>query len=120
MASVRYIVNDVTASVEFYTQLGFKLEQQFGLSMAIVTKDDLTLWLAGPQASASKPMPDGTVPKPGGWNRFVFKVDNIEVFVVTLKSNNVKFKNEILRSPGGAQVLIEDPSGNVIEVFQPT
>lgn len=120
MASVRYLVNDVESSIKFYTQLlGFRLNQQFGPAMAILEKDDLKLWLAGPPSSAAKAMPDGRKPEPGGWNRFVFQVDDVKGLVEKLKSNNVRFRNEIIQGPGGTQVLCEDPSGNVIELFQP-
>lgn len=120
MAQVRYIVHDVPAAIEFYTaQLGFELKQQFGPAMAIVEKGDLSLWLAGPQASASKPMPDGTLPKPGGWCRFVLTVENLEVLVSNLKNAGVPFKNDLIAGPGGKQILCEDPSGNVVELFQP-
>jgi catechol 2,3-dioxygenase-like lactoylglutathione lyase family enzyme len=120
MATVRYLVNDVSESVKFYTEaLGFELVQQFGPAMAITKKNDLTLWLAGPGASAAQPMPDGRKPQPGGWNRFVVEVSDLQSLVSGLKSKNIKFRNEILSGPGGSQILCEDPSGNVIELFQP-
>ena len=120
MATVRYIVSDVGASVNFYTrQLGFKLEQEFGPAMAIVSHGDTTLWLAGPQSSAARPMPDGSRPAPGGWNRMVLQVDNLAGSVAELKKWGVRFRNEITKGPGGSQILCEDPSGNVIELFQP-
>lgn len=120
MAHVRYLVDDVERSVAFYTQhLGFSLERQFGPAIAILKRDDLTLWVAGPQASAARPMPDGRQPEPGGWNRFVLQVDDLPARVDVLKRAGVKFRNDIVRGPGGAQILCEDPSGNVIELFQP-
>lgn len=120
MTSIRYLVNDVETSIQFYTKnLGFELVQQFGPAMAIVTKNDLTLWLAGPMSSAAQPMPNGAKPQPGGWNRFVLPVEDIQAAVATLKSGNAQFRNEILKGPGGSQILVEDPSGNVIELFQP-
>ncbi len=120
MAAVRYIVRDVSAAVAFYTQqLGFALRQQFGPAMAILARDDLTLWLAGPPASASKPMPDGRQPEPGGWNRFVLQVDDLPALVAALRAQGVPFRNDIVDGPGGSQVLCEDPSGNVVELFQP-
>jgi catechol 2,3-dioxygenase-like lactoylglutathione lyase family enzyme len=120
MASVRYLVNDVEKSIAFYTSvLGFKLNQQFGPAMAIMTKDDLTLWLAGPPSSAARPMPDGQKPQPGGWNRFVLQVTDLQALVKKLKSQDVRFRNDITVGPGGQQILCEDPSGNVIELFQP-
>ncbi len=119
MAEVRYIVDNVDAAVAFYTgALGFALEQQFGPAMAIVTKGDLTLWLAGPMASASKPMPDGAQPKPGGWTRIVLTVDNLEARIATLRSQGATFRNDIVKGPGGRQVLVQDPSGNLIELFE--
>jgi len=83
------------------------------------TRDDLALWLAGPGASAAQPMPDGRRPEPGGWNRFVIQVDGLASFVAQSRQQGVAFRNEIVRGPGGQQILCEDPSGNVIEVFQP-
>lgn len=120
MASVRYIVRDVGEAVGFYTAgLGFTLKQQFGPAMAILVKDDLTLWVAGPMASASKPMPDGRVPEPGGWNRFVLQVEDLAGLVARLRAAGVPFRNEIIAGPGGRQILCEDPSGNVVELFEP-
>ena len=120
MASMRYLVNDVASSIKFYSEsLGFRLEQQYGPAMAILSKGDLTLWLAGPASSAAKPMPDGRVPAPGGWNRFVFEVDDIHEIVAKLKGEGVSFRNDVIQGPGGSQVLCEDPSGNLIELFQP-
>ena len=119
MASIRYLVNEVQSSIDFYTKnLGFSLEQQFGPAMAIISRDDLTLWLAGPQSSAAKPMPDGSRPVPGGWNRLVLTVDNLASLVEEMKSVGVKFRNEIVKGPGGSQILCEDPSGNLVELFQ--
>ena len=120
MAQMRYIVDDVDNAVNFYTtHLGFELERQYGSAMAIITRDDLELWLAGPKASASKPMPDGAQPAPGGWARFVLAVDDLETTVKQLRANGVALRNEITEGPGGKQVLCADPAGNVIELFQP-
>ncbi len=120
MAQVRYLVNDVDQAVAFYRDgLGFALVQQFGPAMAIVEQGDLRLWLAGPAASASRPMPDGAQPAPGGWNRFVLTVDDIEATVVRLRGLEIGFRNEIIAGPGGRQVLCLDPSGNPVELFQP-
>lgn len=120
MAQVRYIVDDVERAVEFYTtKLGFELEQQFGPAMAILRKDDLALWVAGPMASASRPMPDGSQPSPGGWARFVLTVDDLDALVSRLRTGGVAFKNDIVEGPGGKQILCEDPAGNVIELFEP-
>lgn len=120
MISVRYLVSDVEKAIAFYTSsLGFTLQQQFGPAMAIVSKNNLTLWLAGPPSSAAQAMPDGRKPEPGGWNRFVLQVEDLGGLVTQLKTQGVQFRNEIVKGPGGSQILCEDPSGNVIELFQP-
>jgi predicted enzyme related to lactoylglutathione lyase len=120
VTTVRYIVRDVSEAVAFYTQhLGFTLKQQFGPNMAIAERGDLTLWLAGPSASASRPMPDGRKPEPGGWSRFVLVVEDLEALVGKLRVRGVSFRNEIVTGPGGRQILCEDPSGNIVELFQP-
>ncbi|MGI9335849.1 MAG: VOC family protein [Gammaproteobacteria bacterium] len=120
MAQVRYIVEDVVRAVEFYTsKLGFSLEQQFGSAMAILARDDLRLWLAGPRASASQPMPDGSRPVPGGWCRIVIIVDDLENLAHTLRQQGVGFKGDVVEGPGGRQVLCSDPSGNLVELFEP-
>jgi catechol 2,3-dioxygenase-like lactoylglutathione lyase family enzyme len=120
MAQVRYIVDDVDQAVAFYTsKLGFRLDQKFGPAMAILSRDDLRLWVAGPLASASKPMPDGSRPVPGGWSRFVLTVGDLDELVARLHQDGVGFKNDIIERPGGKQILCLDPSGNVIELFQP-
>ncbi len=119
MVSVRYLVKDVEAAICFYSEsLGFEVKQQFGPAMAIVAKENLTLWLAGPVSSAAQAMPDGRIPEPGGWNRFVLQVDDLVGLVAKMRSQNVQFRNEIVKGPGGSQILCEDPSGNVIELFQ--
>jgi catechol 2,3-dioxygenase-like lactoylglutathione lyase family enzyme len=106
--------------IQFYTQhLGFALPERMGTAFAIVTRGDLHLWLSGPQTSAARPMPDGRRPEPGGWNRFVIEVENVEELVAAMKQAGVLFRNEIISGPGGKQVLAEDPSGNPIEIFQP-
>lgn len=120
MAAIRYLVNDVETSIDFYTKhLGFELTQQMGPAFAIISKGDLNIWLSGPQTSAARPMPDGRKPESGGWNRFVIEVDDIEAVIVSMKNNNVHFRNEIISGPGGKQILAEDPSGNPIEIFEP-
>ncbi|MCY4576297.1 MAG: VOC family protein [Chloroflexi bacterium] len=119
MAAVRYIVKDVEQSVAFYTSLlGFSVAEQFGPAMAIVTRDDLSLWLAGPRASASRPMPDGAQPEPGGWARIVIDTDDIESTASALRDAGATFRNDIISGPGGKQVIVDDPSGNAIEIFQ--
>ncbi|KAB2847244.1 MAG: VOC family protein [Hyphomicrobiaceae bacterium] len=120
MTTVRYLVNDVSAAQAFYVEkLGFALMEEFGEAFAIVGRGDLKLWLAGPPSSAARPMPDGRKPAPGGWSRFVMEVADIEAEVKRLKGLGVAFRNAIVKGPGGTQVLIEDPSGNPIELFQP-
>lgn len=120
MATFRYLVNDVESSIHFYTtHLGFKLMEQMGPAFAIVAKEDLNLWLSGPQTSAARPMPDGRKPEAGGWNRFVIEVENIESLVDSMKKAGISFRNDIISGPGGKQILAEDPSGNPIEIFQP-
>ena len=120
MAAVRYLVQDVPAAIAFYTEhLGFTLRQQFGPAMAILARDDLTLGLAGPMASAAKPMPDGRQPVPGGWGRFVLEVQDLPALVARLRTAGVVFRNDILAGPGGLQILAEDPSGNCVELFEP-
>jgi catechol 2,3-dioxygenase-like lactoylglutathione lyase family enzyme len=120
MAVVRYLVDDVEAAITFYTdQLGFTLERQMGPAFAIVTRDDLSLWLSGPQSSAARPMPDGRRPEPGGWNRLVITVDDLEASVDELKQAELNFRNEIVTGPGGKQILLDDSAGNPVELFEP-
>ncbi len=120
MVRVRYIVNDVEEAIKFYvSNLGFEIEKDFSPNMAIIKLGDLTLWLAGHKASATKPMSDGSIPRPGGWSRFVLAFDDLGSIVSKLKSDGVNFKNDMVEGPGGKQTLCEDPSGNVIELFQP-
>ena len=120
MATIRYLVNEVDPSIEFYTRhLGFRLVERMGPAFAIVARGDLTLWLSGPQSSAARPMPDGRRPEAGGWNRLVVQVDAIEEAVASLQRAGVAFRNTIVTGPGGKQILAEDPSGNPIELFQP-
>jgi catechol 2,3-dioxygenase-like lactoylglutathione lyase family enzyme len=119
MATVRYIVHDVEAAIAFYTEaLGFSVRQQFGGAMAILARDDLTLWVAGPLASASKALPDGRKPEPGGWNRFVLEVADLPTLSAELRERGVIFRSEVIEGPGGRQLLCEDPSGNPIELFE--
>ena len=120
MATVRYLVSDVERAIGFYTRhLGFKLEQQMSSAFAKTSRDGLTLWLAGPQSSAARPMPDGRRPEPGGWNRFVVEVDDLASRVAELKRDGMRFRNEIVTGPGGKQILLEDPDGNPVELFEP-
>jgi catechol 2,3-dioxygenase-like lactoylglutathione lyase family enzyme len=120
MVNVRYMVDDVDDSVAFYTkQLGFNVLSSAPPAFADVIRGNLRLLLAGPQSSAGRPMPDGRKPGPGGWNRIHFIVDDIESEVGRLRDVGVTFRNDIVTGPGGKQILLEDPSGNVIELFQP-
>ena len=119
MATIRYLVGDVERSVAFYTMnLGFRLDQTMAPAFARVSQGDLTLWLAGPQSSAARPMPDGRLPEPGGWNRFVIELEGIETRVGEMKSAGLRFRNEVVEGPGGKQILLEDPDGNVVELFE--
>ena len=119
MTAFRYIVSDVGEAVDFYTGvLAFNLDQRFGEAMAIVRRGGVTLWLAGPAASASRPMPDGRVPEPGGWNRIVVEVEDLAPQVERLQAAGVRFRSDIITGPGGSQVLVEDPAGNPVELFQ--
>ena len=118
--SVRYIVNDVTESLAFYTNhLGFTELTSFPPTFADVARGNLRLLLSGPTSSAGRPMPDGAKPGPGGWNRIHLIVDDIDAEVVRLRDAGAPFRNDILVGPGGKQILLQDPSGNVIELFQP-
>jgi catechol 2,3-dioxygenase-like lactoylglutathione lyase family enzyme len=119
MATVRYLVDEVDACVTFYTeQLGFEVGRRMG-PFAMVRRGDLELWLSGPETSAARPMPDGRKPEPGGWNRFVIEVEDLEATVATLRAAGGRFRNDIISGPGGKQILAEDPAGNPIELFQP-
>jgi catechol 2,3-dioxygenase-like lactoylglutathione lyase family enzyme len=118
--NVRYMVSDVDAAIEFYTtHFGFTLLSNASPAFADVQRGDLRLLLSGSASSAGRAMPDGRVPEPGGWNRFELVVDDIQAEVERLRAAGVQFRNAIVRGPGGAQILAEDPSGNVIELFQP-
>jgi catechol 2,3-dioxygenase-like lactoylglutathione lyase family enzyme len=119
MATVRYLVRDVDAAISFYTgHLGFTLEQQMGPAFAVVTRDDLLLWLSGPQSSAARPMPDGRRPEPGGWNRLVVEVEDLETKVAELRKAGATFRNEIVTGPGGKQIVLDDVDGNPVELFE--
>lgn len=120
MAIIRYMVGDVDRSIAFYTKhAGFRLEERPGPPFAKVSRDDLTLWIAGPQSSAARPMPDGRRPEPGGWNRLVIEVRDLPGRVAQMKREGLRFRNEIVEGPGGRQILLEDPDGNPIELFEP-
>lgn len=118
--NVRYLVDDVEASVDFYTRhLGFSVLSNMAPAFADVRRGNLRLLLSGPKSSAARPMPDGRTPGPGGWNRIHFLVDDIEAAVAQLREAGATFRNDIVVGPGGSQILLEDPSGNVVELFQP-
>lgn len=120
MATVRYMVGDVAAAVEFYMSMfGFELIQRFGPTIAIVERGDLRLWLAGPSSSAARAMPDGRIPEPGGWNRFVIETEDLDGLIERLRGAGATFRNEVVTGPGGRQILVEDPSRNPIELFEP-
>jgi glyoxylase I family protein len=119
VATIRYLVTDVERSIAFYTNaLGFKLEQSMAPAFARVSKNDLTLWLAGPQSSAARPMPDGRRPEPGGWNRFVVEVEDLPSRVAEMKRAGLRFRNDVVVGPGGKQILLEDSDGNLVELFE--
>jgi catechol 2,3-dioxygenase-like lactoylglutathione lyase family enzyme len=120
MVNVRYMVNDVQAAIDFYTaHLGFTVRSSAAPAFADVTRGSLRLLLAGPASSAGRPMPDGRTPEPGGWNRIHLIVPDIAAEVTRLRAEGVSFRNEIVTGPGGKQILIEDPAGNVVELFEP-
>ncbi len=120
MVSVRYMVDDVDESLRFYTShLGFEVLNAFAPAFADVRRGNLRLLLSGPTSSAGRAMPDGAQPGPGGWNRIHLIVEDIEREVESLRAAGVTFRNEVVVGPGGSQILVEDPSGNVVELFQP-
>jgi catechol 2,3-dioxygenase-like lactoylglutathione lyase family enzyme len=120
LVNVRYMVDDVDAAVDFYTRhLGFTVRTSAAPAFADVVRGQLRLLLSGPHSSAGRPMPDGTKPVPGGWNRIHLIVRDIAAEVDRLRAAGLTFRNEIVTGPGGQQILLEDPSGNVVELFQP-
>ena len=118
MISVRYMVDDVAKAVDFYTKyLGFEVLMN-SPAFADVARGKLRLLLSGPQSSAARPMPDGAKPGPGGWNRIHLIVDDLEAEIARLRAAGAPFRNDMISGPGGKQVLLQDPSGNVVELFQ--
>jgi catechol 2,3-dioxygenase-like lactoylglutathione lyase family enzyme len=120
LVNVRYMVDDVENAVAFYTtHFGFELRSNRSPAFADVVRGNLRLLLSGPTSSAGRPMPDGSTPEPGGWNRIHFIVGDIAAEVERLRSGGVRFRNDIVSGPGGQQILLDDPAGNPIELFQP-
>ena len=120
IVNVRYMVSDVEESIAFYTKLlDFELLSNAAPAFADVKRGNLRLLLAGPKSSAGRPMPDGATPGPGGWNRIHFIVDDLDAEVAQLRDDGARFRNDIITGPGGKQILLLDPSGNVVELFQP-
>ncbi len=118
--SVRYMVDDIDDAIAFYTkQLGFEVSMSAAPAFADVKRGNLRLLLSGPASSAGRPMSDGTKPGPGGWNRIHFIVDDLDTEVAQLRESGAIFRNDVVQGPGGKQILLLDPSGNVIELFQP-
>ena len=118
--NVRYMVEDVDESIKFYTKyLGFTLGTNSSPAFADVTRGNLRLLLSGKKSSAGRAMPDGTIPVPGGWNRIELVVDDLASEVAKLKAEGLNFRNDIVTGPGGSQILLIDPSGNFIELFEP-
>jgi catechol 2,3-dioxygenase-like lactoylglutathione lyase family enzyme len=118
--NVRYMVDDVAAAVDFYTtHLGFKPQTSVLPAFADVIRGNLRLLLSGPGSSAGRPMPDGARPGPGGWNRIHLITPDLDGEIARLKAEGVRFRNEVVTGPGGSQILIEDPAGNLVELFQP-
>jgi catechol 2,3-dioxygenase-like lactoylglutathione lyase family enzyme len=122
--SVRYIVDDVDAACEFYCErLGFHEDMHPAPTFAMLSRGDLRLVLSAPgggPGGGGQAMPDGTVPQPGGWNRFQLEVADLEAMVADLRSHGARFRNEIVAGVGGKQILVEDPAGNPVELFEPT
>ena len=119
MATVRYLVTDVARAMSFYVDhLGFESETEMLPAFAAVRRDDLSLWLAGPASSAARATPDGRSPQPGGWNRFVIEVDDLAALVDDLRAAGVMLRNDIVSGPGGRQILVDDPDGNPVELFE--
>jgi catechol 2,3-dioxygenase-like lactoylglutathione lyase family enzyme len=120
LVNVRYMVDDVEAAIDFYTKhFGFTVRSSAAPAFADVVRGNLRLLLSGPKSSAGRPMPDGRTPGPGGWNRIHFVVDDIAADVERLRAAGLTFRNDIIKGPGGQQIVLDDPSGNPIELFQP-
>jgi catechol 2,3-dioxygenase-like lactoylglutathione lyase family enzyme len=120
LANFRYLVDDVDVALAFYVdKLGFEALERWGPPFAMVRRDDVTLWLSGPGSSAARALADGSKPAPGGWNRLVLEVGNLDAMVESLAKAGVRMRGPIVAGPGGKQVVAEDPSGTPIELFEP-
>ena len=120
MAVVRYLVADVDAAVAFYVgALDFELVEKWGPPFAMVRRGDLTLWLSGPGSSAGRPLPDGVRPAPGGWNRLVLETEDLAALMEKIARHGAPFRGGVVSGPGGKQALVDDPSGNPVELFEP-
>ena len=118
MATIRYLVRDVDAALPFYEALGFAVTERWGPPFVMLQRGDLALWLSGPGSSASRPLPNGSIPSPGGWNRLVIEVDDLNDSVSSLRVIGACFRSEPVQGPGGTQILVDDPSGNPVELFE--
>ena len=118
MAAVRYLVKDVDVALPFYLAIGFKEKERWGPPFVMLSRGDLELWLSGSGTSAVRPLTDGSVPAPGGWNRLVIQVDDLDEAMAAIRASGARFRSEPVQGPGGRQVLVEDPSGNPIELFE--
>lgn len=118
MATVRYLVKSVDEALPFYLAIGFEEVERWGPPFVMLGRGDLTLWLSGPGTSASRPLEGGSVPAPGGWNRLVLQVDDLDASMAALRQTGARFRSAPVAGPGGRQVLVEDPSGNPIEIFE--
>lgn len=119
MPVVRYLVNDVDAALPFYRALGFRLGERWGPPFAILKRKGLSLWLSGPGSSARRKLGSGAMPEPGGWNRLVIEVGDLDATIAKLRALGIRFRSKPVAGPGGRQVLAEDPSGNPVEIFEP-
>jgi len=118
MATFRYLVRDVDAALTFYHALGFEQIDRWGPAFAMATRGDLRVWLSGPGSSAARELPDGSVPAPGGWNRLVVEVSDLPAAMAPLRAIGAHFRSEPIAGPGGVHVVVDDPSGNPIELFE--
>lgn len=118
MATIRYLVDDVDTALPFYAALGFTLAERWGPPFAIVERGDLTLWLSGPGTSARKRLADGREPQPGGWNRMVIEVHDLDTTIAALQAGGARLRSAPVQGPGGRQVLVDDPSRNPVELFE--